>query len=193
MLNFIPNSSAFVLKRFRLLYGRDKDSLSKVFMFVQSHAQTFLSSSTIFYHITCFKCDLCRVCSEFLKSVERIRYNVPMKSIKSTYNSGVFRHYVHHNARNFNSSFSKSYFVHGDHFMAIFNWQLKCTSDVSNYTTKLFFAWLYLIKISFANFCIHRMHVRDHARHILQALSWTLGTYFSDSVMTRCDWYCLKS
>ena len=38
-----------------------------------------------FYHITCFKCDLCRVFSEFLKSVEWIRYNVPIKSIKSTY------------------------------------------------------------------------------------------------------------
>ena len=75
----------------------------------------------------------------------------------------------------------------------MFNWQLKCTSDVSNYTTKVFFAWLYLIKSSFANVCIHRMHVRDHAPHILRALSWTSGTYFSDSVMPRCDWYCLKS
>ena len=83
MLNFISNSSAFVIKRFRLLYGRDKDSLSKVLMFVQSHAQTSLLSSTIFYHISCFKCDLCQVCSEFLKSVEWIRYNVPIKSIKS--------------------------------------------------------------------------------------------------------------
>ena len=85
MLKFISNSSAFVLKRFRLLYGRDKDSLSKVLMFVQSHAQTFLLSSTIFYHITSFKCDLCQVCSEFLKSVEWIRYNVPIKSLKLTY------------------------------------------------------------------------------------------------------------
>ena len=48
MLNFIFNASAFVLKRFRLLYGRDKDSLSKVIKFVQSHAKTFLLSSTIF-------------------------------------------------------------------------------------------------------------------------------------------------
>ena len=48
MLNFISNSSAFVSKRFRLLYGRDKDSLSRVLMFVQSHAQTFLLSSSIF-------------------------------------------------------------------------------------------------------------------------------------------------
>ena len=80
---------------------------------------------------------------------------------------------------------SKTTIVHGEHFM--FNWQLKCKSDVSNYTTKVFFAWLYLIKTSFANVCIHRMHVRDHARHILRALSWTLGAYFCDSVMTRCD------
>ena len=90
MLNFISNSSAFVLKRFRLLYGRDKDSLSKVLMFVQSHAQTVLLSSTIFYHITCFKCDLCRVCSEFLKSVEWIRYNVPIKSINQHISFGRF-------------------------------------------------------------------------------------------------------
>ena len=149
------------------------------------HQQFFITSHA-------FQCDLCRVCSEFLKSVEWIRYNVPIKSIKSTYIiRAFFRHYVHHNARNFNSSFSKSYLVHGDHFM--FNWQLKCTSDVSNYTTKVFFAWLYLIKTSFADVCIHRMYVRDHARHILRALPWTLGTYFSDSVMPRCDWYCLKS
>ena len=47
-LNFISNSSAFVWKPFRLLYGRDKDSLSEALMFVQSHAQTFLLSSTIF-------------------------------------------------------------------------------------------------------------------------------------------------
>ena len=85
MLNFISNLSAFVLKRFWLLYGRDKDILFRILMFVQCHAQTFLLSSTIFYHITCFKCDLCRVCCEFLKSVEGIRYNVPIKSIKSTY------------------------------------------------------------------------------------------------------------
>ena len=188
MLNFISNSSAFVLKWSGLLYGRDKVSLSKVLMFVQSHAQTFLLSSTIFYHITCSKCDLCRVCSEFLKSVEWIRYYVPTKSIKLTYIIRAF--YVHHNARKFNSSISKSYLVHCDHFM--FDWQLKCTSDVSNYTTKVFFAWLYLIKTPFAYVCIHRMHVRDHARHILRALSWTLGTYFSDFVMPRCDWYCLK-
>ena len=96
-----------------------------------------------------------------------------------------------HNARNFDLSFNKSYLVHGDHFM--FNWQLKCTSDVSDYTTKVFFAWLYLMKTLFANVCIHRMHVRDHARHILRALSRTLGTYFSDPVMPRCDWHCLKS
>ena len=171
---------------------KTKDSLSKVLMFVQSHAQTSLLSSTIFYHITCFKCDLCQVCSEFLKSVEWIRYNVPMKSIKSIHIiRAFFRHYVHHKARNFNSSFSKSYLVHRDHF--VFNWQLKCTYDVSNYTTKVFFAWLYLIKTSFVNVCIHPMHVRDHARHILRALSWTLGTYFSDSLMPRCDWYCVKS
>ena len=68
----------------------------------------------------------------------------------------------------------------------MFNWQLKCTSDVSNYTTKVFFVWLHLIKTPFANVCIHRMHVRDHARHILRALSWTLGTYLSDSLMPRC-------
>ena len=135
MLNFISNSSAFVLKWSGLLYGRDKDSLSKVLMFVQSHAQTFLLSSTIFYHITCSKCDLCRVCSEFLKSVEWIRYYVPTKSIKLTYIIRAF--YVHHNARKFNSSISKSNLVHCDHFM--FDCQLKCTSDVSNYTTKVFF------------------------------------------------------
>ena len=122
MLNFISNSSAFLLKRFRLLYGRDKDSLSKVFMFVQSHAQTFLLSSTIFCHITCFKCDLCGVCGEFLKSVEWTCHNVPIKSIKPTY---IIRACLDImsvvNARNFNSSFTKSYLVHGDHFM--FNWQ----------------------------------------------------------------------
>ena len=192
MLNCISNTSAFVLERFWLLYGRDKDSLSNALMFVQSHAQTFLLSSTIFYHITCFKCDLCRVCSEFLKSVEWIRYNVPIKSIKSTYIIRAFldimsiitpKILIHHSV--------KSYLVHGDHFM--FNWQLKCTSEVSNYTTKVFFAWLYLIKTLFVNARIHRMYVRDHARHILWALSWTSGTYFSDFIMPRCDWYSLKS
>ena len=192
MLNFVSNSLAFVLKRFRLLYGHDKDSHSKVCMFVQSHAQTFLLSSTLLYHITCFKYDLCRVCSEFLKSVEWICYNVPIKSIKSTYIIRAFLDILSIiTPKIFNSSFSKSYLVHGDHCM--FNWQLKCTSDVSNYTTKVFFVWLYLIKTSFANVCIHHMHVGDHARHILRALSWILDIYFSDSVMLRCDWYCLKS
>ena len=136
--------------------------LSKVTPKLSCYHQQF------FYHITCFKCDLCRVCSEFIKSVEWIRYNVPIKSMKSTY---IIRAFLD--------------------IMSL--WQLKCTSDVSNYTTKVFFAWLYLIKTSFANVCIHRMHVRDHTRHILRALSWTLGTYFSDSIMPRCDWYCLKS
>ena len=48
MLNFISNSSIFVLKRFRLLYGRDKDSLSKAILFIQSHAQTFLFHQQFF-------------------------------------------------------------------------------------------------------------------------------------------------
>ena len=144
------------------------------------------------YHITCVKCDLCRVCSEFLNAVVWIRYNVPIKSIKSTYIIRAFLDImsiitpeilIHDSV--------KSYLVHDDHFM--FNWQLKCMSGVSNYTTKVFFAWLYLIKTSFANICIHRIHVRDHARHILRALSWTLGTYFTDFLMPRCDWYCLES
>ena len=177
MLNVISNSSAFVLKRSRLLYGRDKDSLAKVDMFVQSHAQTFLLSSTIFYHITCFKCDLCRVCSKFLKSVEWIRYNVPILEIHkiNMYHSDIFRHYVHHNARNFNSSFSKSYLVHGDHFMI--NWQLKCTSDVSNHTTNVFFAWLYLIKTSFVNVCIHRIHILKTTFHIIFLFSLVITMY----------------
>ena len=38
-----------------------------------------------FYHITCFKCDKCQICSEFLKTVEWIRYNVQIKSIIKTY------------------------------------------------------------------------------------------------------------
>ena len=80
MLNIISNSSAFVLKQFRLLYGRDKDSLSEVLMFVQSHAHTFLLSSTIFITSHALNVKLCRVCNEFLKSVEWIRYNVPIKS-----------------------------------------------------------------------------------------------------------------
>ena len=61
MLSLISNSSTFVSKRFHLLHGGDKDILSRVLMFVQSHLQTFLLLSTIFYHTACFKCDLCRV------------------------------------------------------------------------------------------------------------------------------------
>ena len=65
-----------------MLYGRDKDRLSKVLMFVQSHAQ--ICYQQFFYLSTFFKCDLWRVCIEFLKSVEWIRYNVPIKTMKST-------------------------------------------------------------------------------------------------------------
>ena len=183
MLNLISNSSAFVFKWFRLLYGHDKDSLSKVLMFVQSHAQTCLLSSTIFYHITCSKCDLRRVCSEFLKSVEWIRYNVPIKNIKST---SIIRAFL-----DIMSIITAEILIHQSvkailyivTILFMFNWQLKCTSELSNYTTKVFFAWLCLIKTSFANVCIHRMHVLDHARQILWALSCTLGTFFSDSVI----------
>ena len=188
MLNFISNLSAFALKRFRLLYGRDKDSLFRVLMFVQCHAQTLLLSSTIF--ITSHALNV--MYAEFAVNFSKQSCESAIIHKINIYHSGVFRHYVHHNARNFNSfSRHKSYLVHDDHFM--FNWQLKCTSGVSNYTTKVFFAWLYLIKTSFANVCIHRIHVRDHARHILRALSRTLGTYFTDSLMPRCDWYCLES
>ena len=49
------------------------------------------------------------------------------------------------------------------------------------------FAWLFLIKTLFANICMHRMHVREHTPDILRALSWTLGTYFSNSLMPQCD------
>ena len=42
-----------------------------------------------------------------------------------TYHAGVFRHHVHHSARNFDSSFNKTYIAQGDHFM--FNWRLDWT------------------------------------------------------------------
>ena len=57
MLDIFFYSLSLVLKRFRLLndmYERDKDSLSKVLMFVQSHAQNFLLPSTILYNTTWF-------------------------------------------------------------------------------------------------------------------------------------------
>ena len=101
MLNFISNSSTFVLKRSQLLHGRGKDSLSKVLMSVQRHIQTFLPSSTNFYHTTCFKYDLCRVCSGIFKLVNWMHYISPNKIPKTiTYHVGVFRHHVHHSARN---------------------------------------------------------------------------------------------
>ena len=73
--------------------------------------------------------------------------------------------------------------VQGDHF--IFNWQLDYTSDLLNCPSRVFFlAWLFLFKTLIANVFMHRIHVRDHDRHILRALSWISGTHFSNSNAT---------
>ena len=82
-----------------------------------------------FYHTICFKCDLCRICNGFFKLVKWMHHSPPIKSTKTiTYHGDLFRHHIHHNARNFDSSFSKSYIVQCDHFM--FNWLLDWTSVV---------------------------------------------------------------
>ena len=62
---------------------------------------------------------------------------------------GVFRHHVHHSARNFDSSFSKSYIVQGDHFM--FNWLTVRLNFCYIAHLRSSFAWLFLIKTLFAN------------------------------------------
>ena len=66
-------------------------------------------------------------------------------------------------APKFNSSFSKSYLVQGDHFL--FNCELKCTSDVLNYMSQVFLHGCFWSRHRFLMFVCHRIHVRDHARH----------------------------
>ena len=112
----------FVLKRFRLVYERGED-VSLGHLCLSSYAHYFWSSSTIFYHITRFRCDLCRVCSEFPKfsQVSALWFWNKIHKIIINY-PGVFRYHVHHNARDFVHPSVKSYFVQGYHTM--FNWHL---------------------------------------------------------------------
>ena len=101
-------------KKIPLLLNRSVQRQSlKGAMFVYSVTQTFLLLSKLFDHTICFKWDLCRECNKWSKTVKLVLCNTWIKPI--TWYSVIFRHNVHYNASNLDSSFSINCFVQSNH------------------------------------------------------------------------------